>query len=201
MLLFGIAMAVSPVVAHAGGPLGIDHVVKYDNSGIWKRSYQQDLAVGTAVFALGGAIWLGDDDSLGDTLWRSVDAMALSAATTEIMKFTFSRERPSQTTDPNQFFTGHGHQSFPSGEVAEIAAAVTPIMLTYGPDHPAFYALALLPVYDAIARVKTHGHWQSDVLVGAAVGAGFGYYASKREQALIVGWLPGGFQVGFRKSF
>lgn len=201
LLLLGMALTAFPFVARAGGPFGIDHVVAYDNSGIWKRSYQQDLAAGTAVLVLGGAAWLGDDDPLGDTLWRSVDAMALSAATTEAMKLVFSRERPSQTNDPNRFFTGKGHQSFPSGEVAEITAAVTPIMMNYGPDHPAVYALALLPVYDAVARVKTHGHWQSDVLAGAAVGAAFGYYAGKREHALIVGWLPGGFQVGFRKSF
>lgn len=200
LLLVAIALTV-PAFARAGGPFGIDHVVAYDNSGIWKRSYQQDLAVGTAVLVLGGASWIGDEDPLGDTLWRSVDAMALSVATTEAMKLAFSRERPSQTNDPNRFFTGHGHQSFPSGEVAQITAAVTPIMMTYGRDHPAVYALALLPVYDAVARVKTHGHWQSDVLVGAAVGAAFGYYASQREHALIVGWLPGGFQVGFRTSF
>jgi len=199
--LLALMIATPALAARAGGPFGIDHVIAYDNSGLWKRTYQTDLAVGTVVFALGGALWLGDDDAFGDTLWRSVDAMALSAASAEVMKFTFSRERPSRTSDPNHFFTGHGNQSFPSGEVAEISAAVTPIMLAYGSEHPAVYALALLPVYDAVARVKVHGHWQSDVLVGAAVGVGFGYYASKREHPLIVGLLPGGFQVGFRKSF
>ena len=37
-----------------------------------------------------------------------------------------------------------------------------------------YAAPTLLPAYDAIARVKTHGHWQSDVLVGALVGTGIG---------------------------
>ena len=60
---------------------------------------------------------------------------------------------------------------------------------------------ASLPLYDAIARMKTHGHWQSDVLVGAAIGTGFGIYAARRDAPIVVGWLPGGISVGFRKDF
>jgi hypothetical protein len=41
LLLLG-SLAVGPVHA-GGGPLGIDHVLSYDNSGIWKRSNQQAL--------------------------------------------------------------------------------------------------------------------------------------------------------------
>lgn len=185
----------------AGGPFGIDHRVAYDNSGLWKRSYQTDLAAGAALFVVGGALWEGGDSKFGDTLWRSLDAMLLSAGTTEISKFAFSRERPSQTSDPNQFFKGHGNQSFPSGEVAEISSVVTPFILAYGDDHPAVYGLALLPIYDAIARVKVRGHWQSDVLVGGAIGVGFGWYAAHRDQPLILSALPGGFMVGIRKQF
>ncbi len=39
------------------------------------------------------------------------------------------------------------------------SAIVTPIVLEYRHDHPIVYALELLPAYDAIARVKVHGHW------------------------------------------
>ena len=88
-----------------------------------------------------------------------------------------------------------------SGEVTAISAAVTPFMVAYGDDHPAIYSLALLPVYDAVARVKTRGHWQSDVLVGAAIGTGVGLWAAHRQSPLIIGWLPGGFQVGFVHHF
>jgi len=189
-------------MAHAaGGPFGIDHRIAYDNSGIWKRSYQTDLANGATLFVVGGALWEGGESPFGDTLWRSLDAMVLTAGTTTAAKYVFSRERPSQTSDPDQFFKGHGNQSFPSGEVAEIASVVTPFMVEYGPDHPAVYALALLPVYDAIARVKVRGHWQSDVIVGGAIGVGFGWYASHRDHPLILSALPGGFMAGFRKEF
>lgn len=185
----------------SGGPFGIDHRLHYDNSGIWKRTNQNALMYGTIVTVGVGALAFGDNDKLGDTFWRSVDAMVITGVGSTALKYTFQRERPSQTSDPNKFFQGSHAQSFPSGEVAAISAAVTPFIVNYGEDHPAVYALALLPAYDAIARLKVRGHWQSDVLVGAALGAGIGIWAAHRDSPLIVGWLPGGFSVGFVHHF
>ncbi|MEW9625642.1 phosphatase PAP2 family protein [Rhodanobacter geophilus] len=185
----------------SGGPLGIDHRLHYDNSGIWKRGNQNILMYGSIVTVAGGALAFGDQDELGDTFWRSVDAMAISGIGAQALKYTFQRERPSQTSDPNRFFEGTHAQSFPSGEVTAITAAVTPFIVNYGHDHPAVYALALLPAYDAVARMKTRGHWQTDVLAGAALGAGVGIWAARRKSSLIIGWLPGGFQVGFVHHF
>jgi undecaprenyl-diphosphatase len=184
-----------------GGPFGIDHRVAYDNSGIWKRSIQKDLAAATALGVIGGALWEGGDDRLGKTFWQSLDSTVLSVGSAQVMKFAFSRERPAQTADPNAFFKGSGKQSFPSGEVAEIAGAVTPFVLEYGPDHPAVYGLEGLVLYDMIARVKVRGHWQSDVLVGAGIGTAFGFYAHGRDTPLILGWMPHGIYVGFKKKF
>lgn len=193
----------SPLPAHAGGgPFGIDHRVNYDDSGIWKRSYQKDLAMGVALATIGGAFFADNDTRLGRTFDQSLDSMVLTAGTTTVMKYTFSRERPSQNADPGDFFDGRGYGSFPSGEVAEMAAVVTPFIAEYHADHPAVYALALLPAYDAVARVKVQGHWQSDVLVGAAVGVAWGVYAHRRKTPLIMGLLPGhGFMLGYSKSF
>lgn len=196
-----VASAVSVGALASGGPLGIDHRLHYDNSGIWKRSNQNVLMYGTILSVAGGALALGDDDKLGDTFWRSVDALVVTGVGAQAMKYTFRRERPSQTDDPDRFFRGRHAQSFPSGEVAAISAAVTPFMAAYGEDHPAMYALALLPAYDAVARLKVRGHWQSDVLVGAALGAGVGLWAAHRDSPLILGWLPGGFQIGFVHHF
>jgi len=188
-------------ISHAGGPFGIDHRVHYDDHGVWNRNVQLGVEYGTLLTVAGGALVFGDQDKLGDTFWRSVDAVAVSAAASQAMKLTFQRERPSQTDDPNHFFSGIHDKSFPSGEVTVISAAVTPFMVKYGGDHPAVYALAALPVYDAIARVKVHGHWQSDVIVGAALGTGLGIWASHRQSPLILGWLPGGFRIGFVHRF
>ncbi len=188
--------------ARAGdGPFGIDHRLAYDNSGIWKRNNQKALAYGT-IFTIGaGALAFGDDNKLGDTFWRSVDALVINTAAVTVAKHVFRRERPSQTDDPNRFFQGSHATSFPSGEVSTISAAVTPFIVNYGEDHPAVYALALLPAYDAVARLKTRGHWQSDVIVGAAVGTGIGIWTTRRKSSLTVGWLPGGFSVGYVHHF
>lgn len=197
-----LALSCLPNSSYAGGPFGIDHRVAYDDSGIWKRSYQKNLAIGMAVGTLGGALFSDNDTRIGRTFDQSLDAMIFTAAVTTVSKYAFSRERPSKTDDPNAFFSGRGNQSFPSGEVAEISAIVTPFIAEYHRDNPAVWLLAALPVYDAIARVKTRGHWQSDVLVGAGVGIGLGLYAHGREFPYFASYLPGGGAfVGYSKKF
>ncbi|MFK2903096.1 phosphatase PAP2 family protein [Dyella ginsengisoli] len=202
VVLFSLATLASGSTAYAaGGPFGIDHRLHYDNSGIWNRNNQKALMYGSILTVGVGALALGDDSKLGDTFWRSVDSMVFTGIAATGMKYGFRRERPSQTASPNQWFKSSSAQSFPSGEVAAISAAVTPFIVNYGEDHPAIYALALLPAYDAVARMKTRGHWQSDVLVGAALGTGIGIWSAHRQSPLILSWLPGGFQVGFVHHF
>ena len=202
LLLFGLCAAAPLRMAHAAsGPFGIDHRVAFDNSGIWSRRDQKVLIGATIVTVVGGSLALGDHDKLGDTFWRSLDSMAISSAVSQAAKWTFQRERPTETGNPDEWFKGTHYQSFPSGEVTAIAGAVTPFVVAYGRDLPAVYALELLPLYDAVARVKTHGHWQSDVLAGWAIGTAVGIWAGHRDSPLILGWLPGGFQVGFIHRF
>lgn len=196
-----LALGTSASAVASGGPLGIDHRLHYQNSGIWKRSYQNILAYGTGATIFGGALLLGDDSKLGDTFWRSADAVVLGSLTTDGLKLAFQRKRPIDTSDPDDFRSGKKNKSFPSGEVTLISAAVTPFIVNYREEYPAVYALALLPAYDAVARLKVRGHWQSDVLVGAAIGTGFGIWASRRNSPLILSWLPGGFSVGFIHHF
>ena len=38
---------------------GIDHLVPYDDSGIWKRSNQEIVEYGVIAVAAGGALWEG----------------------------------------------------------------------------------------------------------------------------------------------
>ncbi|SEN18475.1 PAP2 superfamily protein [Luteibacter sp. UNCMF331Sha3.1] len=192
-----------PLAAIAGGgPLGIDHRVSYDNHGIWKRTYQERLLYGSVLAVGAGALVFGADDDVGDTFWRSTDAMVITAAATTTMKYAFRRERPSDTDSPDRWFRSGSARSFPSGEVAALSAAVVPFIVKYSDDYPVVYALALLPAYDAVARVKVRAHWQSDVLAGAAIGVSVGIWATRRsESPIILGWLPGGFRVGFVHRF
>lgn len=184
-----------------GGPIGIDHELRYDDSGIWARKYQTGLLGLMIVGEVGGAVLEGGETRLGRTLWQAIDSSALAGVSAQALKYTFTRARPSQSNDPNQWFQGGSHYSFPSGEVAAVSAIVTPFVLEYSQDHPAVYALELLPMYDAIARMKVQGHWQTDVLAGFALGSLSGYYAHNRDSPFVLGVLPHGFTVGFRKQF
>lgn len=193
----------SCTVVHAGsGLFGLDHYVPVDNTGIWARKNQialfDTMVVGTGVLAL----WEGGESRFGRTMWKSVDAAVVSGATTQAMKYLFSRSRPNQSPDPNLWFQGHGHESFPSGEVTVTSSLVTPVILEYGPEHPSVYALELLPLYDGIARVKVHGHWQSDVIAGLAIGTAGGYFMHQRSQTpFVLNVMPHGIYVGLSRHF
>jgi PAP2 superfamily len=186
----------------AGGPLGIDHRLSYDDSGIWKRSNQLALLDIMVIGELAGGIWEGGETRLGKTLWQSIDSSALAGISAQGLKYAFTRARPGQTDDPNKWFQGGSqYNSFPSGEVAAVSAIVTPFVLEYRHDYPAVYALGLLPVYDGIARMKVWGHWQTDVLAGFALGGLTGYYAHNRQSPFVLGVLPHGFTIGLHKQF
>lgn len=186
-------------VSHGGG---IDHKIDPpQDTGIWSRSHQEALQDFTIATVVGGALWFGSENGTGHTFWQSVDSTVLGAATAAVMKPVFSRARPSQTDDPGDWFQGHGHNSFPSGEVMLVTTAVTPFVLEYGPEHPAVYALELLPLYDGIARVKSQAHWQTDVLASLAIGTGIGWYAHERELPISVELLPRGITIGLQVRF
>ena len=193
-------LSMAPFVAHAGGgPLGIDHRLNYDNSGIWARHDQLLLEDGVILTEVGGALWLGGEDRLGKTYWQDIDATVFSALTAQAMKYAFGRERPSQTDDPNQW--SKGGRSFPSGEVTLQASFVTPLIMEYHDDHPWVWALEALPAYDAVARMKTWGHWQTDVLTGWAVGTAWGIYSHGKQMPFFLGLMPHGVMVGWHAVF
>lgn len=194
-------LLVSTSASAGGGPLGIDHRLTYDDSGVWARKYQTGLLGLMIAGEVGGAVLEGGETRLGKTMWQAIDSSALAGISAQGLKYTFTRARPSQSSDPNKWFQGGSHYSFPSGEVSAVSAIVTPFVLEYRQDHPAVYALELLPLYDGIARMKVQGHWQTDVLAGFALGSLSGYYAHNRNSPFVLGVLPHGFTVGFRKQF
>ena len=198
-----VLMLCVAVRAHAGsGFLGIDHTVNLDNGGIWARKYQEALIAVLLVGEAGGALYEGGDSRLGRTLWVSIDATVVGGASSLVLKRVFSRVRPSETSNPNEWFKGRGNESFPSGEVTVTSSVVTPLVLEYAHDYPAVYALELLPLYDSIARVKVHGHWQSDVIAGFALGTAAGYLMHSRTKSpIVLSVMPGWVYAGFSKTF
>jgi undecaprenyl-diphosphatase len=200
--LLAAALLCTSVARAGGGLLGLDHFVAADDHGIWARHNQLLLFDAMLLGEAGIALWEGNDTRLGHTLWQSIDATMVGGVAAQGMKMAFTRSRPNQSPDPDLWFQGSGHSSFPSGEVTVISAIVTPVLLEYRHDHPWVYALEVLPLYDAIARVKVHGHWQSDVLAGYALGTAAGYFMHQRQNTpLVLSVLPGGFYIGFRKRF
>lgn len=181
--------------AHAG----IDHPVHVEDDGVWAKRNQNVVRYGSIVATLGVAFWQGGETRLGKSAWQSVDSLALASIAAGVGKVVFGRLRPDQTDDPGQWF--EGGKSFPSGEVSQVAAIVTPYVLEYGRDNPWVYALELLPAYEAVARVKVGEHWQTDVLAGWALGTLTGYLAHRRDNPFILQLLPHSVSIGYRKRF
>lgn len=196
-----LAALVCSTARAAGGPLGIDHEVGFDQSGIWARKYQTGLELSVIATELAGAVWLGNDDKLGHTFWQTIDSSVISGAASLVLKKAVGRARPNQGDDPNRWFRGGCCESFPSGEVTLQASFVTPFIVNYAGDHPWIWALELLPAYDAVARLKSRAHWQTDVIAGWLLGSAVGYWSTTRSIPLSVQILPGGFSVGLSKRF
>ncbi len=190
-----------PLIVGVGGLIGIDHRLPDDNSGIWKRSNQLDLEYGVILTEIGGALWYGGESRIGRTFWQSIDASTFSALTVQALKYGFSRARPYQSASPNHWFQGSCCQSFPSGEVTLQASFVTPFILEYHQQDPWVWGLEALPLYDALARMKTQGHWQTDVLSGWALGTAFGVFAHNRNIPFFLSVMPHGMMLGWHTSF
>ena len=188
--------------AEKDGPFEFDHRLRYDASGLWARKYQLALEYGLVAGAAGVALYEGSESRMGSVAWKTLDSMLVTAGIVSVAKPVFGRARPSQSDDSGKFFQGKGHRSFPSGEVAHVAAAVTPALMEYGREQPWLYGVAgTLLLYDSVARMKTRGHWASDVIAGAAIGGATGYFMERRDKSLIVSALPGGVFVGYSKKW
>jgi undecaprenyl-diphosphatase len=203
-LLYLLALLIStvPSLGAAGsGPLGIDHEFSLDENGIWARKYQTSLEYGVIAVEISGALWLGNDNELGHTMWQTLDSSIISGIASGILKRAFGRARPDQGNDPNAWFRGSCCESFPSGEVTLQASFVTPLIVNYARENPWVWGLEVLPVYDALARLKSQAHWQTDVIAGWALGTGIWYWTTAWKTPLTVRLLPGGLSVGLSKRF
>jgi membrane-associated phospholipid phosphatase len=199
--LSAVLFALAPCVACAGGPFGIDHEWSLDENGIWARKYQTSIEYGVIAVEISGALWFGNDNELGHTMWQTLDSSIISGLAADVLKRVTGRARPEQGNNPNAWFRGSCCESFPSGEVTLQASFVTPFIVNYARENPWIWGLEVLPVYDAIARLKSQAHWQSDVIAGYALGTGVGYWTSTWKTPLTVRVLPGGLSIGLSKRF
>jgi membrane-associated phospholipid phosphatase len=196
----GMAVLVVPACARAD-LFALDRFDEREDTGIWSRSNQKRLDALVITGVVGLALVEGTENRLGRTAWQATDAALMTAATTEVMKRVFGRPRPSQNQDPTVWFQGSDFRSFPSGEVAMMAAFTTPFIITYQDEHPAVWALAALPLYMAGARMKSQGHWLTDVMAGGAIGAAYGWYATQRDTPLVLSVTKHSVFIGLRYRY
>jgi PAP2 superfamily len=200
LLAASLAFIVYPAVASCGWS-HIDREWSYDASGAWNPNVYRSLVGALAAADIGGALWEGSDTRLGKTLWQGIDSVVISSAAEGIGKRIFTRVRPGAGNDPCMWFKGGKNYSFPSGEAADAAGLVAPLVFEYAHDNPIASSLLLLPAYVGAARIKNQAHWQSDVIAGWAIGGLSGWYSHQREVPLSVVVLPRGITIGFRKEF
>ena len=179
----------------------VDHRVSYDTSGMWNPNIYRGLLGGLTIAQIGGAVWEGSETRFGKTMWQGIDAELIAGASAQVGKYIFTRARPTEGDNPCLWFQGGSHYSFPSQEASVAAALVTPYVLEYGSDHPATYALLLLPLYVGAGRVKNQDHWQTDVIAGWAVGGLSGWLAHSLEIPIMIQLLPHGVALGLKMQF
>jgi membrane-associated phospholipid phosphatase len=201
LLLLVIFLTALPCGAWACGWSYVDHVVSYDDSGMWNPNVYRSIVGALTIAQIGGALWEGSDTRFGKTMWQGIDAEIVSGASAAVGKRIFTRVRPDNGGDPCLWFQGGSNYSFPSGEAAVSAALVTPYILEYGTEHPATYALLALPLYIGAARIKNQDHWQTDVLAGWAVGGLSGWFTHNLDTPIMIRLLPHGAEVGLKTQF
>lgn len=131
-----------------------------------------DDALPAAVLLAGTWLLAGVVDDPGG--WRElgsmIEASALTAVSTEVLKLTLGRQRPNETADPDQWF--ESGDAFPSMH-SSLAFAIGTVFAESGSDDHRWLRRLLgygVAGYTAYARVDHNAHWTSDVLAGAALG-------------------------------
>jgi membrane-associated phospholipid phosphatase len=168
----------------------------------------QDIVPTVAVVGLTWSYAALTDDSNGRReTGTMVEAAALSAVTAYALKYIVAREGPDETSNPNEWFKGHGY-IFPSFH-STAAFAVGTVLAESGNDEYRWLRRLLgygLGVATSYERLKHNAHWLSDTLAGAAIGgatANFTMhrrYANEEQSSLSVVPVEGGAMLTYRLS-
>lgn len=166
----------------------------------------QDIVPTAAVLGLtwGYATLIHDDNGHREA-WAMLEAAGLSTVTAYTLKYITRRERPDQTSDPNEWFKSSG-DSFPS-QHSTAAFAVGTVLAESGSEDFRWLRRFLgygLGVGTSYLRLKHNAHWLSDTVAGAALGIPTGYFSMGRayrtdaQTGISVSPLAGGVMLNFR---
>ncbi|MBQ8673022.1 MAG: phosphatase PAP2 family protein [Bacteroides sp.] len=129
------------------------------------------VAVGVPV-AMAVAAWIKDDrELLKDAVYVGT-SVASTFIVTYGMKYTFDRRRPYERyPDRVHPYSYEDSPSFPSGHTSTAFALATSLSIKY----PKWYVIAPSALWACsvgVSRMNEGVHYPSDVLAGAAIGAG-----------------------------
>ena len=129
------------------------------------------VAVGVPV-AMAIAAWIGNDrDLLKDAVYVGT-SVAEAFVISYGMKYVFDRQRPyDRYPDRVHAYSHESSPSFPSGHTATAFALATSLCMKY----PRWYVIAPSALWACsvgVSRMNEGVHYPSDVLAGAAIGAG-----------------------------
>jgi len=140
------------------------------------------LPAAVTVYAVGRA---KDQPKVSHVGMDLIQALAVSEAIVNALKYTTRRERPD----------GSNNYSFPSGHSADTFAFATALErhLGWKGAVPAY----IFASYVAISRLPDNRHWLSDVVFGSSVGIIAGRTVTRHgsDFPVVVTSVPGGFAV------
>jgi len=147
------------------------------------------LGSASVVYAVGR---IKDQPKVSHLGMDLIEAIAMSEALTQTLKYTTRRERPD----------GSGKTSFPSGHAADTFAFATALErhLNWRYSVPAY----IFSSYVAISRLPANRHWLSDTVFGATVGIIAGRtvtsHESERPYSVAVTIVRGGMAVTYVRN-
>jgi membrane-associated phospholipid phosphatase len=146
------------------------------------------LSSASVVYAVGR---IKDEPKVSHLGMDLIEALAMSEALTQTLKYTVRRERPD----------GSSKNSFPSGHAADTFAFATALERHLNWKYSIIgYTFAS---YVAISRLPANRHWLSDAVFGSAVGIIAGRtvtsHESERPYPVAVTIIPGGVAVMYTR--
>jgi membrane-associated phospholipid phosphatase len=132
---------------------------------------------GIAIVGSLGYGFIAGDKNMQHNAYELVLNIAISTGISQLLKVTINRERPADRYPNDIFVNGPVHgQSFPSGHTTLAFATATTLAL----DYKRWYFV--VPAYlwagtVGYSRMYLGKHYPSDVLAGAIIGIGTGYFS------------------------